>query len=536
MPSMAQCPSHLTPGVNREWLALHQKHEQEIGKFKEEVAKARVDLEKRAEAARQRLLAKHMNEENEFWRNNGRATTTTNPTASDSRTTPTQLRGAAAPTASAPTSRPNTARPQPGSRPSNPPPKATRPNASHTANPARPEPSQKKSVPEVIDLCDLDEDVQQPRVEKSIPPKTSAQPAVAQQQIEQDAVTEETIDGYCMQQTQTGSVFSIPSASLKLFGSSPKVFTGSFSSPFQSRSASTSKLFRQGAQEGFNMPAPSSSFVQQAASTVPLSTRSAFSPQVAPRSFTPAPLPIDERPELPFGSLRQQLHDRSAILKDPRPLPRNETLFALEQQKRSGAFVDHALRNARSYSIAPEQSYAPSNRDGRMNGDADMRERWSSARDISMLDAEAGRRDALRHTFTSQSREASAVPYAQVQREAFPTPSPSHVSLASEPITPPQQDLASAPAAFKKPSVPASAVYLARSIAPEARRARAGTVDSRASSFTLPAAPRNQRGAPAASRFSETSEGTRSRKRAREFNLSSDEDESDYAPSEPGSP
>lgn len=124
------------------------------------------------------------------------------------------------------------------------------------------------------------------------------------------------------------------------------------------------------------------------------------------------------------------------------------------------------------------------------------------------------------------------------QRQQLPSPPPSHASVASEPLTNNKPDISSSSPAFKKPSTPASAGpnQLGREpVTTEARHVRAGTTDSRASSITVQAS-RDQRGSSIASNTSGTL--PRPRKRKVEVSVSSDEedDESDYAPSEPDSP
>lgn len=105
------------------------------------------------------------------------------------------------------------------------------------------------------------------------------------------------------------------------------------------------------------------------------------------------------------------------------------------------------------------------------------------------------------------------------------TPPPSHAPVISEPVTA-RKAKPSTPS-FKKPSTPASAAPI------DTRNQQAGTAESRASSNTL-AAPHTQREPSIASA---RTGATHNRKRAREIDLSSEEgSESDYAPSEPGSP
>lgn len=131
---------------------------------------------------------------------------------------------------------------------------------------------------------------------------------------------------------------------------------------------------------------------------------------------------------------------------------------------------------------------------------------------------------------------------------SFPSAAPQRDSklnvIASEPVTNSKPDESCLTCAFKKPSTPASAIpnQLDRQpVTAEARHIRASTIDSRASSVTLPAS-RDQRGISITSRTSKVSPQTgvpRLRKRRVEVSVSSDEEDSessDYAPSEPDSP
>lgn len=129
-------------------------------------------------------------------------------------------------------------------------------------------------------------------------------------------------------------------------------------------------------------------------------------------------------------------------------------------------------------------------------------------------------------------------------RQQLSSPPPSLLSVASKPLTTNKQDVSSPKSMFKKPSTPASAgpSQLGRQpIAAGARHVRAGTVDSRASTVTVPASSRDPRGASVVSQTSDNlsrTDASRTRKRHAEVSLSSDEDEdvSDYAPSDSDSP
>jgi hypothetical protein len=111
---------------------------------------------------------------------------------------------------------------------------------------------------------------------------------------------------------------------------------------------------------------------QRAASAIPPPSSLNCPPSQRFSTPTAQPLPRDRRPEIPFSSLRQQQHERSAILKQHTPLPRNHTILALEQQRKNGGFVNQVLRNERSQSLAPELQNVLNARGGAI--DMEMRE------------------------------------------------------------------------------------------------------------------------------------------------------------------
>ncbi|KAH7392419.1 hypothetical protein DE146DRAFT_758141 [Phaeosphaeria sp. MPI-PUGE-AT-0046c] len=126
--------------------------------------------------------------------------------------------------------------------------------------------------------------------------------------------------------------------------------------------------------------------------------------------------------------------------------------------------------------------------------------------------------------------------------QQLPSPPSSDASVVFDQTKPTQHRVSAPGSAFKLPTAPASAAaydHSRQSVALQARNVRAGTVDSRASSFTLPAQLCSERDVSVSSRTSYSSArtgATQSHKR-KEYNLSDDEDEvSDYAPSEPDSP
>jgi hypothetical protein len=235
------------------------------------------------------------------------------------------------------------------------------------------------------------------------------------------------------------------------------------------------------------------------------------SPTAPPSGFK-QPLFQDKRAELSLSGLRNQQRDRSSILKKPATLPRNETLFALEQQRRNGAFVNDVLQNGRSRTLAPE-----------------LRDvLGENGRDVDMTGTSTA--EVLQTENSTMEQEASrCVPETPKSikpgREQLPSPPPSQASFATRVFTP--------LAAFKKPSTPASAGFTTASyhtVNPVSRVNRAGSVESHATSFTFPGPPQHERETPVTPDASAIA-----RKRGRSINPSSD-DESDWGTSEPDSP
>lgn len=154
--------------------------------------------------------------------------------------------------------------------------------------------------------------------------------------------------------------------------------------------------------------------------------------------------------------------------------------------------------------------------------------------------------DQVRRPATGASSDCPSnslhTPFHDAAERQRLSPSPFHALGVSDRIEKQQTGFKSPFAAFRKPSTPASAhargAPICNFIGSNARYVRAGTVDSRASSVTVPAAP-SHHDASVASRTSDASArtgATQGRKRARELHVSGDEDEADYAPSEPESP
>lgn len=192
---MNKPPADIPPELSADWLALRQEHQKESADFQHYVGKEKAEFDRRAEVARQRLLAKHIGEEQQFWSRHGQTPNSTKDSATTNRMktprTATPAKSAATPLAKAagPKAQKQTGLSK-ASQPTKPAPAPAAPISAKPKPKARP--AQKRGIPEVIDLCSSDEEDEQP-----VGGATFGQTG--------DAV-------------QTIPTFSIPSASIELFG------------------------------------------------------------------------------------------------------------------------------------------------------------------------------------------------------------------------------------------------------------------------------------------------------------------------------
>ncbi|KAJ4375934.1 hypothetical protein N0V83_001213 [Neocucurbitaria cava] len=214
--------------ANEPWLALRSKHQQELHKFQHEVEKSKAELAQKIQAARVKLLDKHKREEEEFWTGkNGRPTQAQNTSESSAPST----------TPSAVQSAPKKAQQQPpkSSAASAKAPQPVKPGLSGQAlkNPPQSRPTQKKKTSiEVIDLVSDDED-NAPLVQSGAPANGAAQlgqaPASTQTQTHETTTASEAqklsniVSARSSLQSETPN-FTIPSASLELFGAKSKSY------------------------------------------------------------------------------------------------------------------------------------------------------------------------------------------------------------------------------------------------------------------------------------------------------------------------
>lgn len=222
--------------ANEPWLALRSKHQEELHRFQQEVEKSKAELAQKIQAARVKLRDKHKREEEKFWTGkNGRTTAATAQNTSGS---------------SAPSTMPSAVQSAPKKAQQQPPktsstsakaPQPIKPGQSRPAlkNPPQSRPTQKKKTTiEVIDLVsDHEDDV--PLIQKEASANGAAQvgqtPASTQTHETTTASSEaqkpsNTVSAASNLQSETPT-FTIPSASLELFGGKPKSYYVSSSAP-----------------------------------------------------------------------------------------------------------------------------------------------------------------------------------------------------------------------------------------------------------------------------------------------------------------
>jgi hypothetical protein len=237
---MAQPPTGIPADLRPRWIAMHQVHEQRIQDFKDKVQADRITLtrkierdmaefDKRVELAKESLLARNFREEAQLWNGNHAAqasgasrAATAAPTGS-ARMPPPVARATATPAR-----RPETPK---GRQPPKAPATPVRPAETPRVPPApkkaapRPNPSRNNGAPEVIDLCDSDEDKQRPAQKKPVAPR---KPVVQQPVTSAPPVQNPTVEDAddCMEvdeaseAVQTGAPATfMPEATISLFGS-----------------------------------------------------------------------------------------------------------------------------------------------------------------------------------------------------------------------------------------------------------------------------------------------------------------------------
>jgi hypothetical protein len=192
------------------WLELRRRHDTEWNGFHKHVQESKDKLYANIEKARVEILLRQKKEEAGYWSKNGNAS---KDTAADKPATPkTGVKSET--TAKTPVPRPR--KPPNSTTKGSQTPKSAK--AQSTAATPTPRAAQKKVSVEIINLCDSDSDDEKPAVaqKKSAPSETPATPASQPQ-----PTSNSTVSPAARQQL---SRYTIPSASLTLFGNTPKSF------------------------------------------------------------------------------------------------------------------------------------------------------------------------------------------------------------------------------------------------------------------------------------------------------------------------
>jgi hypothetical protein len=214
---MASPSKNIPADINAEWLALRQKHQVESSNFQHAVARRKADLDDHAERARKVLLAKHLQEERDFWSRNDEARKGASSTAKAGQaqtlgSTKSNGKTAATPARRAPV-RFSMTPPRTSSLAGSslPPPrltKATNPNPRRTQN---------QGVSEVINLCSDDEEDSPPTKELPAMRQAPAINTMPQQYTVKQPVAQKSAASEQMRK----SVSVIPEATMQFFGDSP---------------------------------------------------------------------------------------------------------------------------------------------------------------------------------------------------------------------------------------------------------------------------------------------------------------------------
>jgi hypothetical protein len=200
---MASPSKNMPADINAEWLALRQKHQDESNNFQRAVARGKAEFDDRAERARKNLLAKHLQEERDFWSRNDEARKGASSTAKAGQAQTlgsTKSNGKTAVTPARTSSSAGSSLPPPHLA------KAT------NVNPRR---TQSKLVSEVINLCSDDEEDSPPT--KGLPTmrqapmvNTMPQESIVKKPVAQKSAASE--------QMRKSSTSVIPEATMQFFG------------------------------------------------------------------------------------------------------------------------------------------------------------------------------------------------------------------------------------------------------------------------------------------------------------------------------
>ncbi|CAO2652105.1 Nn.00g003880.m01.CDS01 [Neocucurbitaria sp. VM-36] len=529
--------------ANEQWLAFRRKHEEQLQSFHRDVERSKSEFERRVEAARTRLLEKHAKEEKAFWsRQDGETNAATAQKTGASRSQAQSIKQPSALPAKPASNQtaPKKSQQQPlkssiASNKASQPVKQVKPAQSQLplTKPPESRPTQKKiTTPEVIDLCSDDED-DVPLMLRRRPASTAVQSAQAPALTK----TDKTIAASEAQRSSNSGAapsiqpeipaFSIPSASLELFGGKSKSY---YTTPEQLRVKREQSVFGEKLsgvlksppgekQVGVSTPNTLSSLAESCGRRDSSPFNGFASWASSQRASTAAPQSQQStRQALSTGS-----HDPFMAIPD--------SWLPLEHscgQQAPNDFTRYPAPAARSPEFDKGFSFSrPRNVANRDDEDVQMQEAPPAPHGLLSNANTSAALEPQQRTSKSAQRslptEDPPTPISKARVTQIPSPPPSQVS-ASEPKTPKR-----GATDFKRPSIPASASKDTNS-----RHVRASSI---ASSGTLPApvTPRSQGCGSVTSRTSTSS----ARKRKIEIDLSSDEeDESDFAPSddEPDSP
>lgn len=180
--------------ANEQWLTLRRRHEQETAVFQSQVSKAAVDMDRRAQAARAKMLTKHAREEEAFW------AAKTAPKGTAKATTPATSKSGTKISAKVTTKAPSKKALVPKQHDS---------QGRQAISIPQSRTSQKKASPVIIDLCSDEEVDKCEIVSQQAGPTTTKTPTISHHPCE------ELAEADARRETPA---FSIPSAKLELLG------------------------------------------------------------------------------------------------------------------------------------------------------------------------------------------------------------------------------------------------------------------------------------------------------------------------------
>lgn len=233
---MTRHPAYIPPELNEQWLAMQLKQQKQIHEFQETAKKNRAVFESRVETARQDLLAKHLSEHRDFWDKHGQVEDAAEQkkVSNHKTTTATPLRNVTSPLSQSSTAHSGASKGKQSDKCSATPNRTVQRVQVLPAHKKRLHaPSKLKPALEVIDLCDSEDEGTKHSAPKGPPARAPVVPKAATRDSAHQVVnqgharyTDEclSIDQSPAQlvQVQHETVYSIPEATLELFGGVPK--------------------------------------------------------------------------------------------------------------------------------------------------------------------------------------------------------------------------------------------------------------------------------------------------------------------------